>query len=784
MRDDPADLERRALALLEEALERPSPDRLDWARAQAGEDTALANRIERLLAAGSRDRHRFATGGAPGDAVETELPERIGAYRIVELLGRGGMGAVYRAERDTDDFDHVVAIKLIKPGALSSALVERFARERQVLARLAHPNIARLLDGGTTAEGEPFIVMEYVEGLSLSDWLDAREPDLTQRLDLFEQICEAVAFAHRNLIVHRDLTPSNVLVTEAGEAKLIDFGIARPPREGDPQPRVEMGRGTATPGFAAPEQSLGGIANTLSDIFSLGRLLAEMTAGDGEPELDAIARKAMREDPDARYASVGELVGDLRDFREQRPVAAFSDRRRYRLGKFLARQRLAVGATAAIILLLIAGLGGTTWAYERAQRERAAAQQSFAETRAIARTMMFDVYDEVSRVPGSTRSRLLLARTAQRYLDSLAADESADIGVRLDAGRGYFRLAQVVGARTGAGTLGRMSDGKQLYERSRDILEALHQRHPGDPEVRAALGEVLAVMADNALFTDGDFETGRRNARRARELLASLPRSTAASAGALAMTYVHEGNAFAWEGEPERAGRIYAEGIRRIASMELPHRQSIPVRRALADLLRMTGAYHAYFRRTDQARAALEQALALRRGIVAATQDEPHDVHDLVVILNAVGQSRLAAGERQSALRIAQEATELARRGMRLSPDDVAPQEQFTITALFHARTLSALGRHDEAVALADAAIARKRALLGLADDVAAGPMTLAVRLQEASTVYLGAGRQAQACAAMRESVGIMRDYERTAELPVANRTNNLEPMLAALRNC
>lgn len=777
-------VECRALELFESALETASAERRAFIAASP-EPPEVRARALQLLEADREATMSVRTGGGAALLLDDDVPavEAIGAYRVIRCVGRGGMGAVYEAERAEGDFEHRVAIKLIKAGALSHALSDRFRRERQLLARLNHPNIARLYDGGETAEGEPYIIMEYVEGASLSDWLEG-DPGVERRLDLFEQICDAVEFAHQNLIVHRDLTPSNILVTESGAAKLIDFGIARPPREESLRSQAPFGAASATPGFAAPEQARGEVVNTLSDIFSLGRLLQTMTEGRSEPELEAIARKATRDDPNDRYSSVGELSIDLLSYRRKRPVAAFSDSRRYRFGKFLARQRLAVGATAAIIVLLLAGLGGTTWAYNRAETERAAAQQRFAETRAIARTMMFDVYDEVSRVPGSTGSRLLLARTAQLYLDSLAADESADIGVRLDAGRGYFRLAQVVGARTGGGTLGRMSEGKRLYERSRDILEALHAQHPGNGEIRAALGEVLAVMADNALFTDGDFSVARANARRARAMLSPLNRPSAAAAGALAITYMHEGNAYAWEGEPERAGQIYAQGIGRIASMPPPLRNSVPVRRALADLLRMTGAYHAYFARADESRAALERALAVRRGISAETRDHPKDVFDLVGVLNAVGQSRLSAGDVRGALAVAEEATELARQGMRLSPDDVGPQEQFTIAAIFHGRVLSRLGRHREAVALADEAVRLRRRLLRLADDVAAGPMTLAVRLQEASTVYLAAGRKSAGCAAMRESIGIMQDYDRTAGLPVANRVNNLEPMLAAVESC
>lgn len=778
-----ASRERAALQLVEEALDRPVAEREAFVAGRTDLPPQVRERARQLLVLDGISARAVPTGG-PDFLDDDEPPAAIGAYRILRCLGRGGMGGVYLAERMSDDFEHRVAIKLIKSGILSEPLIERFRRERQILAALNHPHIAHFHDGGETPDGQPYIVMEYVEGVPLGEWIERTSPDLDRRLALFAQICEAVGFAHQSLIIHRDLTPNNVLVTDDGRAKVIDFGIAQLTAGAEAKPLPGPGAISATPGFAAPERAGGGAPNTRSDIYSLGMVLAMLTGSSREPEIRAIVARATRKEPDERYASTGALLDDLRNFQRRLPVSAYSSGRRYRLRKFVSRERVAVGAAASVILVLIAGLGGVGWAYSQSEAERRNAQQRFAETRDIARTMMFDVYDEVSRVPGSTRSRLLLAETAQRYLDSLAADRGADVDVRFDAGRGYFRLAQVVGARTGAGTLGRMSEGKRFYARSHAILEQLHAHHPQRQDIRAALGTVLAAMADGALFTDGDYETARRNAVQARALLAGLDELDAEGAGALAATYLHEGNSLAWEGKPEQAGAVYAAGLASIDALPGGLRDTVDVRRARAELLRMNAAFHAYFGRTPAAREALERSLAIRRAIAAATRNAPRDSYDLAVILQQVGQSQLGAGDAAGALASATEATALLRRSIAGSPEDVGPRELFTAAAIFEAKVLGALGRPHEATALADEAISIKRALLPLSYGVVSGPMTLAVRLQEASTIYLAAGQELRACAIMRESVGIIRDYEKTAKLPVANRVNNLEPMLASLERC
>jgi serine/threonine-protein kinase len=250
-------LEREALKLFERMLDIEEAERDAWIEAQTENRPELASRLRAIRRAA--DNAMLQTGAATDALEDEEIPERIGAYRIVARIGRGGMGSVYRGERATGDFVHETAIKIIKPGLLSANLVERFERERQTLARLRHPNIAQLYDGGATENGSPYIVMEYVDGLPLLQWIDEHRASPAERRRLFRDICAAVGVAHQNLIVHRDLTPSNVLVTHDGTVKLIDFGIARPADAlAGAGPATTTGRSSLdslslTPGYAAPE---------------------------------------------------------------------------------------------------------------------------------------------------------------------------------------------------------------------------------------------------------------------------------------------------------------------------------------------------------------------------------------------------------------------------------------------------------------------------------------------------------------------------------------------------
>ncbi len=421
---DPLDPEAfaRLEPILDGALDREGADREVFLSRACGGDGALRRRIDALLAsdAAAGELLDRPLGDFAAALLERPLPaegaaiagRRFGPWRAVREIGRGGMGAVWLAERDDGAFEQRVAIKLV-PGSLASPeLFARFDQERRILARLEHPCIARLIDGGLTPEGVPWLAMEYVEGMRITDWCEDRRLTLAARLTLFERVAEAVGAAHQRLVVHCDLKPANILVNDAGEPRLLDFGIASLLEPGSVE-GASAGR-RLTPRYAAPEQLGGEPATTRTDVWALGVLLYEMLAGrhplgdsraptpvrdaassrheppppsevvdarHGLPfgaaelrgELDHVVRKAMCVDPAGRYDSARAIVEDLERWRTDRPVRAVPSTRAYRARKFLRRNRGLVLATSLVVLALLAGVVATTWQAHvaRLQRDRA-----------------------------------------------------------------------------------------------------------------------------------------------------------------------------------------------------------------------------------------------------------------------------------------------------------------------------------------------------------------------------------------------------------------------------
>lgn len=395
------------------ALEIPPARRANWIAQTCADDAALRRDLVELLRAhettGVLDAPALDTVQNDAAAIAPSLAADtcVGAWRIERLVGRGGMGEVYAVARADRQFAQRGALKLLRFEAIGE--LARFHAERQILARLDHPGIARLLDGGVAADGRPYTVMEFVEGVSLPEWCHARQSNLRERLDLFAQVCEAVAYAHRNLIVHRDLKPANTLVDADGKVKLLDFGIAKLLDASAPN-ALTATVAPFTLDYAAPEQLAGEAVTTATDVYALGALLFEMLTGErplrtnglpstqalallnhhsppipsqvargtpGTPvpanllagDLDAIIAKCLRREPAHRYDTVNALLLDLQRHRAQQPVRAREGARLYVFGRMVRRYRWVVAATVILILALAAGLAGTLWQARRAESE-------------------------------------------------------------------------------------------------------------------------------------------------------------------------------------------------------------------------------------------------------------------------------------------------------------------------------------------------------------------------------------------------------------------------------
>lgn len=430
------------------AQEREGAERESFLTETCAGDEELKSEIESLLHSFEKadsfiEAPAFEVVSFTIDDDEKLTGQRIGPYKVLKEIGRGGMGTVYLAERDDAEFRQRVALKLIRAGLDTEDILQRFRNERQILASLNHPNIARLLDGGSTANGLPYFVLEYIEGQPLGQYCDANKLPTLERLKLFRKICDAVSYAHRNLVVHRDLKPSNILVTKEGDPKLLDFGVAKvlePELIDQPSTQTATALRIMTPEYASPEQVQGLRVTTATDIYSLGVVLYELLTGhrpyrlssrrpdllaraicDEHPEkpstaisrveqvdadavspesvseargevahnlrrqlrgdLDNIALMALRKEPQRRYASVDQLSEDLRRHLEGLPVIAREDSSSYRASKFVRRHKAGVAAAALIGLTLIAGLLTTLWQSRvaRAERDRARVAQAKAE---------------------------------------------------------------------------------------------------------------------------------------------------------------------------------------------------------------------------------------------------------------------------------------------------------------------------------------------------------------------------------------------------------------------
>ncbi len=473
-------------------------------------DAELRNTVESLLAMESK-ADRLDTAVLPGallwaDPVE-QPPAQIGPYNIIKEIGRGGMGVVYLADRADGEYDKRVAIKLITGARPDANLDQRFRRERQILAQLEHPNIARLLDGGATPSGQPYLVMEYVEGPPLLAWCEEYALPIPQRLSLFLSVCQAVAYAHQKLIVHRDLKPGNILVTPAGDPKLLDFGLARVLDSDTDSEITQAGPAPMTVAYASPEQIRGERQTVASDVYSLGVILYELLtahrpyaagsasyaeairiACEQEPippaqwnrrlagDLETILLKALAKDPRLRYPTVDEFAADLRRYLDGQPIHARPATFAYRAGKFLRRHRIAVPA-AALAAALILAFGSLSWVESRR------AQRRFNDVEKLAHSVMFEFHDAIEKLPGSTSARELLVRRALEYLENLSHESAGDPRLAREIALGYLRIGDVQGL-SGSSNLGQVPAALESYRKAHDILERLLARSPSDDSLR------------------------------------------------------------------------------------------------------------------------------------------------------------------------------------------------------------------------------------------------------------------------------------------------------------
>ncbi len=457
----------------------------------------------------------------------------IDTFYIESEIGAGGMGTVFLAERVLGDIRQRVAIKIVHDGIHTKEIYRRFLQERKILAGLEHSGIARLIDAGETLDGQPYLAMEYVAGKPLDEYSSSQDLSIEKRLELFQKVCEAIAYAHRRLIIHRDLKPANILVTPDGSPKLLDFGIAKLLAPDADVAKTATMMNLLTPAYAAPEQIRGETITTATDVYSLGVILFELLAGvrpfsfgdkhypeivrmicETDPpkpseaytrenedhetggvrgpspcgelsnplrsgferalrgDLDNIVLKALRKDPERRYQSVEQFSEDIQRYQKGLPVSARADTLSYRASKFVERNRVAVVSAGVIVLLLVAGILGTSWQAVRAERQKKVAERRFAQVRELAKNVIFKYHDSIANLTGSTEVRKMLVEDATKYLDSLSQDAGSDESLQNEMALAYSKLADVQGKPYTANT-GDTAGAAANYEKSVAIFEGL-----------------------------------------------------------------------------------------------------------------------------------------------------------------------------------------------------------------------------------------------------------------------------------------------------------------------
>ena len=646
-------------------MNQPGPEGKDWSRlgelfehaSEAGaaarqellarvraENPALCDRLEALLRAdadsGALDAPLEAVAGVVLQAGNFAPGTRVGQYRIVREIGRGGMGAVYLAERADGAYEQQVALKVVRASAIAGLLERRFLRERQILARLEHPHIARMLDAGVTEAGVPWLAMEFVKGEPITAWAVSHHADTPERLRLFLEVCAAVQFAHRNLVIHRDLKPGNILVDADGRARLLDFGIARLLDDAAVEGGTRTEHLLLTPEYAAPEQIRGEPANTASDVFALGAVLYELLTGqkavrlasndiaeilraseavplppsrvgDLAParraelrgDLDAIVLKALSRDADRRYGSVESFAADLRRHLAHQPIEAQADSWWYSTTKFVRRHRVAVAATAAVLIAVTAGLIGVAWqSHQRGLEARKA-----EEVKAFALSL-FSGADPARARGAELTARELVAEGATRIEREFAHEP----GVKAEV---LTFLADI------HEKLGEPDKALPLTGEALTLLNAAGNTDP------TLTGNALQVQG-RALIAGGKSEDG---IARIREALALHREARAESAVAEDLDQLAIGARQAGKIDDARAFTQQAFEIReRLLGPE--HPEVATSLNNLGVVAREAGDYSAALKYYERARAIREKVL-------------PPDHPDLVVSLNNLGALQLAQGQ-------------------------------------------------------------------------------------------------------------------------------------------
>ncbi len=760
--------EAQALAIVEEALGIDDPDaRAAFLALRCADNAELRSRVIKLLSFEGSDFALLPTESFTQPLTMADvIPDRIGPYRITGEIARGGMGAVVKAERDDGVFQRTVAIKLIRSDLASARAQGRFADERRILARLDHPGIVRIIDGGET-DGRPWLAMDFVDGAPVTDMLGQLAASHEARLDAFEAICAAVAYAHRNLVIHADIKPSNVLMDRQGNVHLLDFGIARliveldDDESGDPYP--------LTKGYAAPERAIGVPPTIASDVFSLGVLLlgilgcetpapdssylagTRLPAGQLDGDLGAIAARALAEDPTARYPDVAALASDIRRHRSWIPVAARMPARwPYQAGRFIMRHRRGLVVTGIAAAALIATTIFSSVQYVRAEQARAQSDARFMEVRQLAGFMLSDLSDAMADAPGTVAARAVLAGEASRYLDRLRAVPDAPLDLRFDTARGYRQLAALQGL-SGVASLGKPSDAKLSLDRAEALLIQILREKPGDP---AALEEVGWVSAGRWTLAGDNGDSVAINQRAAGYFAKALQNGKSRQGAQLGLIVTEKSRAYdmIWNDRPAEAMPVIRQALSHLRAIRFDPQWQRSTRLLEVNLLGLLGDATYYAGDKPGALTPYREAEAIVRRELAKGSS--------VVWIDKLGEAKFnisgtlgeLAGQSAAALKEAEAGIAAMKQVLAFGPDATIEKRLLTLYGQ-QGQLLADLGRHAEAIAASNSSIALRRQRLAREPHDPQRNRDLAVALPNHALVLSSGGKKQEACSSSREAV-------------------------------
>ncbi len=751
---------RRALALFDELVELEATARKPALDTLHAEDPALHAELVELLEADAGGGLLERPPHSLLEAEPEEQPTRIGPWRITGIAGRGGMGAVYLGERDDGQFQQRAALKLMRLGMDTPQLRARFLRERQILAALAHPHVATLLDGGLTETGAPYFAMERVEGQPIDAWCDSKRATLRERVQLFLQVCAAVQYAHQNLIVHRDLKPANIFVDAHGQVKLLDFGIAKL-LDGEQGEAVTRER-PHTPRYAAPEQVSGGVITTATDVHGLGVVLHELLCGpapreadepptraagratDGDArarglassralvravrgDLSAMLRQCLHPDPARRYPSAGALARDLRAWLDGAPVSAQNPTRRYLLTRFIGRHRWGVAAAGLLVLAVAGGVMGIAWQAGKANKAAAEAQAQLDYLGSLLQVLA----PSTAEARELDRSRLI-AEAARRARTELADKPASLASVE-------FALAQVALS---------VGDAKQAIE----LCDSAHARRVelfGEDAVPSA--EVLSLSgALRGQLSPPLFEEGARRVDAALEVL----RRRAPGSALLVQALQRRSTLFSEQEKLTEQERMLSEAAALCEG-------ALSRDAACEDVWLEQGAFASRNRLPEQALVSLRRAYTAR-----STRLGPEHAATLN-LASMLAWAQAEAGDLASGLKLSEEVYEAYRRiytqptetslraGLRLSrlvKRSGQPERALTLVDEYVQQARRVLGEHNQNTVLGYSDLASQLFGVGRFDEAAAQFEVVAAEYRLLGNEINAALTQSYAADALREA--------------------------------